>query len=60
MSNELAKRGSLIKVGTIACLGGSILIFVFFHWILGIVLLGCTGYLGWQLIKNYAERGKRF
>ncbi len=60
MANELAKRGSLLKAGTLVCLGGSIISFVLTHWIIGLVLLGGTGYLGWQLIKNYAERGKRF
>ena len=60
MANELARRGSVIKAGAIACLGGSILSFVFVSWILGVILLGGACYLGRQLIKNYAERGKRF
>ena len=60
MSNELAKRGSLLKFGTLACVGGGILSFVFVHWLLGVLLLGGGAYLFWQLIKNFAERGKRF
>lgn len=53
---ESSKRGWL----TVAAGAGSVLSFVFLHWIVGILLLGLTGFLGWRYFKHRAEWGMRF
>ena len=57
--NELKKKGNHAKYGAIAAATGGVLSFIFLHWIIGVGLLGLAGYLFWQMIKNYAETGRR-
>ena len=60
---RIQKKGNLCKYGSIAALGGSVVSFVmlsgFFMWLLGLGLLGTSGYLFVKMMKFYAESGKR-
>ncbi|MGI5830383.1 MAG: hypothetical protein ACOX8U_09480 [Bradymonadia bacterium] len=53
---EASKRGWL----TVASGTGTVLSFIFLHWLLGIILLGLTGFLGWRYFKHRATWGMRF
>lgn len=53
---EAAKRGWI----TVASGTGAVLSFIFLHWVLGVLLLGLTGYLGWGWFKHRAQWGMRF
>ncbi len=60
MGTDLKKAGQGNKIGIALFGAGSILSFIFIHWVLGVLLLGGVGYCFWGLMKDYARSGKRF
>ncbi len=60
MGSSLKNAGTANKAGIVLFGAGSVLSFIFVHWILGILLLGGAVYCFWGLLKDYARSGKRF
>ena len=61
MGTSLKKKpGAANKAGIVLFGAGSILSFIFVHWILGVVLLAGVVFCFRGLIHDYARSGQRF
>ena len=60
MGSSLKKAGAANKAGVVLFGAGSVLSFIFIHWILGVVLLAGAVFCFRGLLHDYARSGKRF